>query len=55
MPKQLFQRPAQVQRNANVRNSNAPGQQDWGRKKGKPIPKKPVPAAPAKDQKPSES
>lgn len=55
MPKQLFQRPAQVQRNAPVRNSNAPFQQDWSRKKGKNVPKKPIPAAPVKDEKSSES
>lgn len=45
MPKQLFQRPANLKLSKGGKNNSFGGQPDWGRKKGKPQRiEKPVPA-----------
>ncbi len=44
MPKQLFQRPANLKLSKGAKNNSFGGQPDWGRKKGKPQRiEKPVP------------
>ncbi len=46
MPKQIFQRPAHINRNKGAKTSGPPGQQDWSRKKKGGIKKPPEKTTP---------